>query len=1020
MENVNEGLLDFLDSKRKQIEKNLTLMGIDLNSCEITKDYIVNAKGNIYVNNKMINKCPVQFGNIQGNFIWHFSNLSTLEGMPKSVSGNFIVSNNKLTSLEGSPETVGGLFNCNQNKLKNLVGGPTNVHSYHCSFCGLESLDGSPKNVRVDFVCNRNNLTTLKGSPKRIFGIFDCSDNKLTTLTYMPICTRVILSNNPLSNDPQLHIPLDYGFVAGDKIIYDKPGSKWDKFTGTILSVDKDQSEIKYSLRFDKESNKIDKDATILNIKGEYIRKKDSPFQKIINDLEESPELSPSNKIENSDKIEIGDTVVCGDNFRGEIKKALDFNLYMVKFEKSGEYVVHSSNMRKVKKDQKIDIPVDSVLSDKPGLPSMISTPDQKELNIKNSEEFKNNPHVGDAIVFANPDSTKIYGFTGVIKKCIEVIGGSKNNWSCDIVLNDPDGNKKIELIDVPVRYLRRMVSGKIVNPIKKEILKSEESKTKTDQKKDSLKINDRVIYLDPDGKYDNCKGVISSIKHLPSGQIYDIQIKDKTGAFVFLTDISKNKLEKFKEEIKRETREEIPKDKALKKGDKIIYTGDRKDNYGNDMHNCKGIINYINDWQVKSAALDLISKKGAKCYLYNVDLNYIERISEKFKKGDKVKYDNKNDRLLDTKIGIVVKSEKDTYNVTFNTFDSIITVTGIEGYSLEKYEPTDVDFSIDDDIIYTKPDSPNYGCRGTIIGYDLNDDTYELEIMSRNNKKIKVRKTKVENMEKTPPKRDFKKGDKIRYINSSNVHNGAIGTVTSKMSKEGRYEVELVSGTNKIHMSANADNLVLLEECAESEKFYFGQKLLYKKSDSKWNNKIGKFQGIRQSDGKLEVKFENEKNTEVKVFIDADDAPFLEPTEARTVSTTSSTVDTNRKKKKKEKEPPQKPVLVYNRRHTASRTREEMLKRLSEPPEPEPMEPEKLKVGDKVKVIKLATSSEPGTMLVSSLGKEGIVDNDNFYSRNLAKTPLYGVKLKDSLGKYWAPVYYYRRDQLEKLKDDN
>jgi len=83
------------------------------------------------------------------------------------VTGSFVV-HTGLVTLEGCPHTVVGLFNCGENKITSLKGGPRSVGElYSCS--------------------DNPQLTSLEGAPVAIRDTFDCSHCKqLTSLKGSP------------------------------------------------------------------------------------------------------------------------------------------------------------------------------------------------------------------------------------------------------------------------------------------------------------------------------------------------------------------------------------------------------------------------------------------------------------------------------------------------------------------------------------------------------------------------------------------------------------------------------------------------------------------------------------------------------------------------------------------------------------------------------------------------------------------------------------------------------------------
>tara|TARA_B100001059_G_C17418586_1_gene372015 strand:+ start:128 stop:589 length:462 start_codon:yes stop_codon:yes gene_type:complete len=124
------------------------------------KNGVYNVKGDLDLI-KQVEKLPVKFGIVTGNFDCHSNNLTSLEGAPKKVGGEFWCDYNNLTSLEGAPKQVGGYFDCCNNNLT--------------------SLEGCPKYIGSDFWCYKNNLTSLKGCPIKIGGDLICDDNLYNT-----------------------------------------------------------------------------------------------------------------------------------------------------------------------------------------------------------------------------------------------------------------------------------------------------------------------------------------------------------------------------------------------------------------------------------------------------------------------------------------------------------------------------------------------------------------------------------------------------------------------------------------------------------------------------------------------------------------------------------------------------------------------------------------------------------------------------------------------------------------------
>ena len=108
--------------------------------------------GDVNLPNMKLDRLPVKFGVVGGNFDCSFNCLTTLEGAPQEVGGRFFCGNNQLTSLAGAPRVVGGYFDCDNNRLTTLAGGP--------------------REVGGDFGCGGNRLTTLEGAPQKVGGDF--------------------------------------------------------------------------------------------------------------------------------------------------------------------------------------------------------------------------------------------------------------------------------------------------------------------------------------------------------------------------------------------------------------------------------------------------------------------------------------------------------------------------------------------------------------------------------------------------------------------------------------------------------------------------------------------------------------------------------------------------------------------------------------------------------------------------------------------------------------------------------
>lgn len=170
----------------------------------------------------------IKFGNVKNVYIFN-TNLTTLKGFPEKVAGDCFISDNKnLSSLEYSPKEVEGFFLCENNSLTSLIGGPVKVEKAYkiSNEKNISSIEGIPKEVGsiiidkcmnlksiinldklvdIDFTLSITEcgLTSLEGCPKEVWGKFNCSGNKLTSLKYGPEKVRGEIYNcsyNPLKS----------------------------------------------------------------------------------------------------------------------------------------------------------------------------------------------------------------------------------------------------------------------------------------------------------------------------------------------------------------------------------------------------------------------------------------------------------------------------------------------------------------------------------------------------------------------------------------------------------------------------------------------------------------------------------------------------------------------------------------------------------------------------------------------------------------------------------------------------
>jgi hypothetical protein len=143
----------------------------------INDDLSIDVNGDVDLCDRGLNKLPIKFGNVSGDFYCDRNQLISLEGAPQLVSGGFYCHRNQLTSLEGAPQSVGGEFYCSDNRLT--------------------SLEGAPQSVGGDFYCYNNQLTSLEGAPQTVGGDFICRDNPIYSIWRLFVdYTKVELFND--------------------------------------------------------------------------------------------------------------------------------------------------------------------------------------------------------------------------------------------------------------------------------------------------------------------------------------------------------------------------------------------------------------------------------------------------------------------------------------------------------------------------------------------------------------------------------------------------------------------------------------------------------------------------------------------------------------------------------------------------------------------------------------------------------------------------------------------------------
>lgn len=146
------------DSEVEKICRRYRIRNWNLNS----DTNLVDVDGNVNLTNKGLNKIPLRFGKITGDFLINGNNgITSLEGSPNYVGGSFDCSCCRISTLVGSPRMVGSDFKIHQNNLTNFIGCPDDI-GFNSDLKGI--------------YCMNNQINTFKGIPENLLdGIeFNC------------------------------------------------------------------------------------------------------------------------------------------------------------------------------------------------------------------------------------------------------------------------------------------------------------------------------------------------------------------------------------------------------------------------------------------------------------------------------------------------------------------------------------------------------------------------------------------------------------------------------------------------------------------------------------------------------------------------------------------------------------------------------------------------------------------------------------------------------------------------------
>ncbi len=106
---------------------------IEIENYTINPDGSIDVDRTVYLTGKNLDKIPLKFNRVEGNFYCSINNLYSLKGSPNYVGGNFCCSTNNLRTLKYGPKEVKGDYGCFDNNLVSLEGFPDYLGgSFYC------------------------------------------------------------------------------------------------------------------------------------------------------------------------------------------------------------------------------------------------------------------------------------------------------------------------------------------------------------------------------------------------------------------------------------------------------------------------------------------------------------------------------------------------------------------------------------------------------------------------------------------------------------------------------------------------------------------------------------------------------------------------------------------------------------------------------------------------------------------------------------------------------------------------
>lgn len=171
---------------------------IRIDPFSIRDDGFIDVNGNVKICYTNLQKLPLKFRNVYGDFFCHSNKLTSLKGSPVFVAGDFNCYGNCLDSLKYAPKEVGGDFSCHENSLTSLKGSPKIINgNFNCFLNQITTLKNGPIKVNGSYYAYHNELISLEGASDFVGGSFHVGANEFSNLVG---CPKVIVDTFSFDN----------------------------------------------------------------------------------------------------------------------------------------------------------------------------------------------------------------------------------------------------------------------------------------------------------------------------------------------------------------------------------------------------------------------------------------------------------------------------------------------------------------------------------------------------------------------------------------------------------------------------------------------------------------------------------------------------------------------------------------------------------------------------------------------------------------------------------------------------